>query len=125
MSFARIRITWPKGAISATLEDTPAARSLIAALPISSSAQTWGEEVYFEAVAPIRPERDARQIVEPGTVCYWIEGGSLALPWGRTPISESGESRLVARCNVLGRIDGDPRQLASVSSGDAITVTME
>ena len=69
MSLARIRITWQKGAVSATLDDTPTARALIAALPINSRAQTWGEEVYFEAVAPIKPERDARQIVDPGTVC--------------------------------------------------------
>ena len=125
MSFARIRITWPGGEVIANLEETPTARSLVAALPIHSSARTWGEEVYFEAQAPIKLEREARQIVEPGTVCYWVEGGSLALPWGRTPISEGDESRLVARCNVLGRIDGDPRELASVNSGDAVTVTLE
>jgi len=125
MSFARIRITWPGGEVIANLEETPTARSLVAALPIHSSARTWGEEVYFEAQAPIKLEREARQIVEPGTVCYWVEGGSLALPWGRTPMSEGGESRLVSRCNVLGHIDGDPRELASVNSGDAVTVTLE
>jgi len=52
--------------------------------------------------------------VAPGTVCFWVEGGSLALPWGRTPISEGEDPRLVTRCNVLGKIDGDARQLASV-----------
>ena len=125
MSYARIKISWPKGAVSATLEDTPTARALVAAVPVEAKAQTWGEEVYFEIPVTAKLESNANQVVLPGTVCFWTEGSSLALPWGRTPVSEGDESRLVTRCNVLGRIDGEPRQLASVRSGDSITVSLE
>jgi hypothetical protein len=125
MSFGRIKIAWPKGAAVAVLEDTPTARALASALPISARAQTWGEEVYFELPVKAALERDAKQVVAPGTVCFWVEGGALALPWGRTPISEGDEPRLVTRCNVLGKIESDARQLASVRSGDAITITLE
>jgi hypothetical protein len=31
----------------------------------------------------------------------------------------------VTRCNVLGTIDGDPQQLASVRSGESISVSLE
>lgn len=124
-SYARIRIAWPKGAASATLEDTPTARALVAALPVNARAQTWGEEVYFEIPVAAKLEAGAKQVVPAGSVCFWVEGGSLALPWGRTPVSQGDESRLVTRCNVLGAIDGDPRQLAPVRSGDAITVSLE
>ena len=125
MSYARITISWPKGAVEATLEDTPTARALVAALPMEAKAQTWGEEVYFEIPVTAKLESNANQVVPPGTVCFWTEGSSLALPWGRTPASEGDESRLVTRCNVLGMIDGDPRQLASVRSGDKVTVSLE
>ncbi len=125
MSCTRINISWPKGAASATLEDTPTSRALVSALPVKAKAQTWGEEVYFEVPVTATLEAGAKQVVPPGTVCFWTEGNSLALPWGRTPVSEDGESRLVTRCNVLGTIDGDPRQLASVRSGDSITVSVE
>jgi len=125
MSYARIRISWPKGAVEATLEDTPTARALVAALPVNAKAQTWGEEVYFEMPVKAALEEGAKQVVPPGTVCFWTEGNSLALAWGRTPVSEGDESRLVTRCNVLGAIDGDPRRLASVRSGDGITVSLE
>jgi hypothetical protein len=125
MSYARIKISWPKGAANATLNDTPTARAIVAALPLKAKAQTWGEEVYFEIPVTAKLESSAKQVVPPGTVCFWAEGSSLALPWGRTPVSEGNESRLVTRCNVLGTIDGDPRQLASVRSGDSITVSME
>ena len=125
MSFARIRISWPKGAANATLEDTPTARALVAALPMNAKAQTWGEEVYFDIPVTAALERHAKQVVPPGSVCFWVEGSALALPWGRTPVSEGDESRLVTRCNVLGTIDGDPRQLASVRSGDGINLSLE
>ena len=125
MSFARIRISWPKGAASATLDDTPTARGLVAALPVNAKAQTWGEEVYFEFPIKAKLESGAKQVVPPGTVCFWTEGSSLALPWGRTPASEGDESRLVTRCNVLGMIDGDPRHLASIRSGEGISVALE
>jgi len=125
VSFARVRIAWPKGAALAVLEDTPTARAVVAALPVSARANTWGEEVYFEIPVTAKLEREAQQVVPPGTVCFWVEGGSLALPWGRTPISEGEEPRLVTRCNVLGKIDGDARQLASVRSGDSITISMD
>ena len=125
MSYARIRIAWPKGEASAILEDTPNARALVSALPVNAKAQTWGEEVYFELPVRAKLEAGAQQVVPAGSVCFWVEGSSLALPWGRTPVSEGDESRLVTRCNVLGRIDGEPRQLASVRSGDSITVSLE
>lgn len=125
MSYARIRITWPKGALTAAIDDTPTARTLIAALPAKASAQTWGEEVYFELPVAAKLEAGAKQVVPPGTVCFWVDGSSLALPWGRTPISSGSESKLVSACNILGHIDGDPRQLATVRSGDKISLTLE
>ena len=125
MSYARIRIAWPKGSLAATLDDTPTTRALVAALPLEARAQTWGEEVYFEIAVKATLERTARQVVPPGTVCFWVEGSSLALPWGRTPISEGKEPKLVSPCNVLGRIDGDARDFASVRGGDTITVSLE
>ena len=125
MSYARIRIAWPKGSLVAALDDTPTARALVAALPLDSRAQTWGEEVYFEIPVKSALERGAKQVVPAGTVCFWVEGGSLALPFGRTPISEGKEPKLVSPCNILGRIDGDARKLASVRTGDAISLGLE
>jgi len=124
MSPTRIRILWPRGAATAALDDTPSVRALIAGLPLKAKAQTWGEEVYFEIPVKAALERDAKQVVPPGTVCFWVEGSALALPWGPTPISEGDQPKLVTRCNVLGKIDGDARQLSSVRSGDAITVEL-
>lgn len=113
----RIRISWPKGELTAVLADTPTARKLAAALPCSSRAQTWGEEVYFSLPVDATLEAEAVQVVDPGTVCFWVEGSSLALPYGPTPASRGSECRLVSKVNVLGKLEGDPRQLAKVADG--------
>ncbi|MEU3402575.1 cyclophilin-like fold protein [Streptomyces sp. NPDC006670] len=120
----QIRISWPAGLLTATLDETPTSKALAAALPISASANTWGEEVYFDTGVSVDLEHDARQIVEPGTVAFWTEGDALALPYGPTPISRGGESRLASPCNVLGSFDGDPRLLATVRDGDPIRVEL-
>jgi uncharacterized protein len=118
----KIRISWSGGEVTADLRDTPTVNQLVAALPCEARACTWGEEVYFELPIKARLESDARQVVEPGTVCFWVEGSALALPYGPTPVSRGDECRLVTPCNVLGRIDGDPRQLKKVRQGAAISL---
>jgi hypothetical protein len=120
----RIRIVWDSGEVTAALRDTPTVRSLLAALPCKSSANTWGEEVYFNVPLTAKSEADAEQIVDPGTVCFWVQGRALALPFGPTPISRGKECRLVTPCNVLGRVEGDAAVLGSVRDGDTIRVAL-
>ena len=83
-----------------------------------------GREVYFEIDVGAQLEEDARQVVDPGTVCFWVEGKSLALPYGPTPVSQGDECRLVTEVNVLGMLEGDARVLASVRGGDPIEVVI-
>lgn len=120
----RIRISWPAGHVTATVEDTPTTQALIATLPLAATANTWGEEVYFDTGVSVPREAGARQVVEPGTVAFWTDGDALALPYGPTPISRDDECRLASPCNLLGRLDGDPRVLATVRGGDPIRVEL-
>jgi hypothetical protein len=106
----------------AELGASPTARALREALPCESTARTWGDEVYFDVGVDAALEPDARQVVDPGTICFWVEGRSLAIPFGPTPISQGDECRLVTRVNVVGRVLGDATLLHAVRDGDSITV---
>jgi len=119
---AGLRIRAGRVNLQVALDDTPTVAALLEVLPFESSALTWGEEVYFDAPFAADLEPDARQIVEPGTVCFWVEGSALALPFGPTPISTDARPKLASRCNVLGRIVGDVRELAKVRAGDKVSV---
>ena len=60
---ARVRFDFDTFRLDAELLDTPTARAIAAALPIASSALTWGEEVYFEVPVEIAREQGARAVL--------------------------------------------------------------
>jgi len=107
--------------LAVDLKDTPTSRALFDAAPFEARAQTWGEEVYFETPVSAKLEADAKQVVEPGTVCFWTQGDALALPFGRTPISTDDKPKLANPCNVLGFL-ADFVSLRKIKPGDKLRV---
>ena len=120
---ARLRFDFGTLTLDAELLDTPTGRAVAAALPVSSSALTWGEEVYFEVPVQVPAEADARAVVTPGEIAYWPEGHCIALGFGRTPISRGDETRLASPCNIFAKALGDVKALAAVRAGATVKVT--
>lgn len=118
----QIRITVGDVTLLAELLDTPTARAIHAALPIESRAQTWGDEVYFPIPVELPREPDARDVVQPGEIAYWVEGHCIAIGFGRTPISRGNEIRLAARTNIWARSRDNMKALRTVKDGDRVRV---
>jgi uncharacterized protein len=119
----RIRFEFAALTLDAELFDTPTAKAILAALPLTSSALTWGEEVYFDVPIRVAREKSARAIVTPGEIAYWPNGPAIAIGFGRTPISQGGETRLASPCNVFARALGDVKTLAAVRAGTKVKVS--
>ncbi len=118
----KLKMTIGSVTITAEVFDTPTADAIYGALPFTSSAQRWGDEVYFATPVSAELEADARDVVEAGELAFWIEGNGVAIGFGPTPISISDEIRLAAPTNIWGRAVDDVRALASVEPGDPITL---
>jgi uncharacterized protein len=119
----RIRFDFGSVTLDAETVDSLTARTITAALPLTGSALTWGEEVYFDVPVRAVREKDARAVVVPGEIAYWPEGHAIAIGFGRTPISENDETRLASPCNIWAKALSDVKVLAKVRAGTKIKVT--
>jgi len=120
---ARIRFDFGALTLDAELLDTPTAKAIAAALPISSSVLTWGEEVYFDVPVDVAREPDARAVIVLGEIAYWPQGQAIAIGFGRTPISKGNETRLASPCNVFAMALGSVSVLGKVKTGTKVEVT--
>ncbi len=106
----------------AELLDTPTAKEILKHVPFTSSANTWGDEVYFDTPIVTSKEADARDIVEAGELAFWVEGSCIAIGFGPTPISLGNEIRLAAKTNIWGQSLADVKLLSKVKEGDPVSV---
>ena len=88
--------------IKLNLDNSKTALKLAKLSSFKAQINTWGEEIYFEtANLGIKPDKNARDIVTFGEVAYWCEGHSIAIGFGKTPVSIENEIRLVSKVNIF------------------------
>ena len=118
----RIEITVESIICEGELADTDCARAIWDALPISTEANTWGDEIYFSI--PVEQDLDdtARELVNMGDLGYWPQGAAFCIFFGPTPLSQGEEIRPAGAVNIAGRITGDPTVFRTVPAGARISV---
>jgi hypothetical protein len=119
----RITISAASVTVEAILNDTPTARQIWEALPITGRVNVWGDEVYFEI--PVRAEQatDARAEVEVGELGYWPVGHAFCIFFGPTPVSTDERPRAYSPVNIVGRVLGDATLFRQVPAGSRITLS--
>lgn len=118
----KMKFTIGKVVLEVRLKASATADALYQAAPFESTANLWGEEVYFSTPVQVAQEPDARTVMEPGEIAYWPPGNAIAIGFGPTPASRGSEIRLASPCNVWAVALGDVKVLQSVRAGAKITV---
>ena len=109
----------------AELNDSACAAALASALPLTASANTWGDEIYFSTPVRFAQASDARQEMAVGELAYWPPGRALCVFFGPTPASGGdGVPTAASPVNPVGRLLSDPAALRAVDDGQQIVVEL-
>lgn len=119
----RVTIRIGRVQLRAELLDTPTADRIWSALPLSSSAEPWGQSIQFEVPIESGRERGARVLASLGEAYYVSEDDRIIIAYGPTAISRPGEIRLPRPCNLWANIIDDVTLLKKVTPGEKVTVT--
>lgn len=118
---ASVRFTTPTGSFDAVFHDNPVAGAILKALPLTSTGQRWGDEIYFDI--PVRTASTApTTTVRVGDIAYWPDGPCLCVFFGKTPASKADEPRPASDVTIVGHTDAPVALLRSLMEGAAITV---
>jgi len=100
--------------LEAELNDTSTARKIAAALPLRTSFNTWGDEIYFAIPVEASLDDSAQEVVNIGDLGFWPPGNALCIFFGQTPASQPGEIRPASAVNIFGKVIGDATQFKQV-----------
>jgi len=120
-----INLKFSNYTLNIKLRSTNTANAIKNILPFKSIVKTWGDEIYFEI--PIEKnidlESDAKDVIDLGEVAYWIDGKSIAIGYGKTPISQNNEIRLAAKTNIWGDAVINIKELNKIKDGDEVIIS--
>ena len=118
----KIGITVGSLSMEAELNDSPTAKKVAEALPITSPFNTWGEEIYFSIPVEAQLDDTARDVVELGDLGYWPTGSAFCIFFGQTPMSEPGKIVPASAVNIIGKVIGDAAKFKEVMGEREVTM---
>ena len=118
----KIKISAGTVEAQAELLKTSTADAIWDALPLESTCNLWGDEIYFTISLAHDLEPDAREIVDKGDLGFWPQGPAFCIFFGPTPISSGTEIKPASAVNIFGRVVGDSTVFKQVVSGTAVRV---
>jgi hypothetical protein len=115
-------LTAGRASVRIELADTATADLVWRALPLHSSAETWGAAIQFEVPLEAGRDRTAKINGTAGEVYFWVEDDRIVVPFGPTPISRKSECRLQSPANVIGRALDDVTAFSIVTPGEKVSL---
>ncbi len=122
MEIKKIKIEFLSNFIVVELNNTDTAKKIYDSCPINSVTNTWGNEIYFETDIKVKKDKTAKDVIKLGEIAFWVEGSSIVIGFGATPISKADEIRLVTKANIIGRTKSNLSLLGLVNSGEMVIV---
>jgi len=114
----KIRIIVGEIKVLAELNTTKVADLIWNLLPLRSTFNFWGDEIYFPIPVKEKSMEKPVDSVQIGDLGYWPEGHCFCIFYGPTPISSAGQIKPASSVEIIGRIIENPKVLKK-AGGDA------
>jgi hypothetical protein len=118
----KITISIGELTMDAELNETLTAREIATVLPIKTSFNTWGEEIYFAIPVEADLDESAKEVVAMGDLGYWPTGKAFCIFFGKTPMSTPGKIVPASAVNIIGRVVGDATRFKKVMHEHEVAV---
>jgi hypothetical protein len=116
----KIRIIIGSLSMEAELNDTPTSKMVAEILPIKTSFNTWGDEIYFAIPVDSDLDETAKEEVMIGDLAYWRAGKAFCIFFGPTPMSSSGKIVPASAVNMIGKVIGDATRFKEVMGESSV-----
>jgi len=103
----KIRISIGKLIMDAELNESITARQIASVLPLETSFNTWGDEIYFPIPVSSKLDHTAKEEVESGELGYWPTGSAFCIFFGPTPMSRDDKIVPASAVNIIGKVLGE------------------
>lgn len=119
----KIRIQFENYTVDATLMNTPTGKAIFESLPVKSTVNTWGDEIYFGVPVDVNLEPGAISEVEIGDLAYWPPMPAFCIFFGLTPASLDDNPAAASPVNVFGKLKAtDIEQLRRIQDGESVSL---
>ena len=108
--------------LDAQLNGSFTANKVLQALPIQTTVNKWGDEIYFDILLNL-PAENEKELVSAGDIAYWPQGPCLCIFFGPTPMSLTPEEiRPAGPVNVIGKIPSGWEKLKKIKQSETIII---
>jgi len=103
MDSNKIKIKISGKILEAELNQTNAAIKIIDMLPIETSINRWGNEIYFKIPIDEKLENEI-EILDEGSLAFWPPGNAFCIFFGSTPASTDDRPRAASPVTLIGKL---------------------
>ena len=119
---SKISITIGHLQMEAELFNSPIAGKIEKIIPLDTSFNTWGDEIYFTIPVEADLDETAREVVKIGDLGYWPTGRAFCIFFGPTPMSTEEKIVPASAVNIIGRIIGEAKLFKEVMHENRIKI---
>ena len=119
---SKISITIGHLQMEAELFNSPIAGKIEKIIPLDTSFNTWGDEIYFTIPVEADLDETAREVVKIGDLGYWPTGNAFCIFFGPTPMSMEEKIIPASAVNIIGRIIGEAKLFKEVMHENRIKI---